>query len=189
MGGPTFTGSSMSMLGDVDDEDGMYGGGPVEASASDRVVGKYILRDTLGKGVEGKVKLGVDMETGEEVALKIVDLTEARRRSRQWKSVQKEIAIMTRAKHENVRGGRRKESVGARSGARERESEVEGGGRDPYEILVSSQGTVGRLLSVVGIASRERRNARWGSLGVGCVCTRVTSTVPFASLHPRRLTP
>ena len=144
MGGPTFTGSSMSMLGDVDDEDGMYGGegcGPVEPSASDRVVGKYILRDTLGKGVEGKVKLGIDMETGEEVALKIVDLTEARRRSRQWKSVQKEIAIMTRAKHENVRrGGReRDERVGARlgAGARERESEramwKEGG-----ENLVSS---------------------------------------------------
>ena len=138
MGGPTFTGSSMSMLGDVDDEDGMYGGegcGPVEPSASDRVVGKYILRDTLGKGVEGKVKLGIDMETGEEVALKIVDLTEARRRSRQWKSVQKEIAIMTRAKHENVRrGGReRDERVGARlgAGARERESDVEGGGREP----------------------------------------------------------
>ena len=40
---------------------------------ADRTIGEYALGDTLGKGLQGKVKIGTHLKTGEKVALKIMD--------------------------------------------------------------------------------------------------------------------
>ena len=57
---------------EVEYESALGFGGKKMAEAGQRTIGKYTLGDTLGKGGYGKVKLGTDMETGEQVALKFL---------------------------------------------------------------------------------------------------------------------
>lgn len=56
-------------------------------------VGKYTLYGTIGEGAFGKVKLGVDRETGERVAVKIMDKKEIRDQDLSAQ-VRREIYIM-----------------------------------------------------------------------------------------------
>lgn len=64
-------------------------------------VGKYLLFETLGEGAFGKVKLGVHEETGEQVAVKIMDKSDIKAQEMTM-NVRREIAIMKALKHENI---------------------------------------------------------------------------------------
>lgn len=64
-------------------------------------VGKYLLFETLGEGAFGKVKLGVHEETGEQVAVKIMDKRDIRAQEMTM-NVRREIAIMKALKHKNI---------------------------------------------------------------------------------------
>ena len=56
--------------------------------------------NTLGKGATGKVKLGVDLQTGERVALKLMEIRTASHR--QMDQINREIAAMRTLQHGNV---------------------------------------------------------------------------------------
>jgi serine/threonine protein kinase len=64
-------------------------------------VGKYLLFETLGEGAFGKVKLGVHEETGEQVAVKIMDKS-CIKAQEMTMNVRREIAIMKALKHPNI---------------------------------------------------------------------------------------
>lgn len=64
-------------------------------------VGKYLLFETLGEGAFGKVKLGVHEETGEQVAVKIMDKSDIKAQEMTM-NVRREIAIMKALKHRNI---------------------------------------------------------------------------------------
>lgn len=64
-------------------------------------VGKYELGRTLGEGTFAKVKLAVNKETGEEVAIKILDKEKIYQQNMN-DQIKKEIAIMKLIKHPNV---------------------------------------------------------------------------------------
>jgi hypothetical protein len=72
-----------------------------------KVINKYEFIKTVGRGVHGKVKLAKDIETGEYVAIKIVNRTQRKRLGR-WdpmeaeQKVRREIAIMKKCVHPNV---------------------------------------------------------------------------------------
>jgi len=72
-----------------------------------KVVNKYEFIKTVGRGVHGKVKLAKDIETGEYVAIKIVNRTQRKRLGR-WdpmeaeQKIRREIAIMKKCVHPNV---------------------------------------------------------------------------------------
>lgn len=61
-------------------------------------IGAYKLGKTLGKGTYGKVKLGVHMETGEQVAVKIVHTNTEKSK----KQLEREISIISKLKHQNI---------------------------------------------------------------------------------------
>ncbi|GAB0497216.1 hypothetical protein MMPV_008540 [Pyropia vietnamensis] len=61
-------------------------------------VGPYIVTDTLGVGASGRVKLGRREDTGEEVAVKILDKLAIQKPD----VVRREISIMKKLNHENV---------------------------------------------------------------------------------------
>lgn len=61
-------------------------------------IGSYKLGKTLGKGTYGKVKLGVHMETGEQVAVKIVHTNTEKSK----KQLEREISIISKLKHQNI---------------------------------------------------------------------------------------
>ena len=62
---------------------------------------RYRLIATLGKGTFGKVKLAVNVETNEKVAMKIIDKQQVLRQN-MGPQVKKEISIMKQLKHPNV---------------------------------------------------------------------------------------
>lgn len=64
-------------------------------------VGKYLLFETLGEGAFGKVKLGVHEESGEQVAVKIMDKSDIKAQEMTM-NVRREIAIMKALKHRNI---------------------------------------------------------------------------------------
>uniref|UniRef100_A0A7S1T9N1 non-specific serine/threonine protein kinase n=1 Tax=Compsopogon caeruleus TaxID=31354 RepID=A0A7S1T9N1_9RHOD len=64
-------------------------------------VGPYRLTDTLGIGAFGKVKLGVNDETGEQVAVKLMDKKDILENEFTLQ-VRREIAIMKALKHRNI---------------------------------------------------------------------------------------
>jgi len=64
------------------------------------VVGPYLIKGTIGAGSFAKVKLAVNTQTGEEVAVKIFDRAKLQRKDE--KMVEKEIAIMKMIHHRNV---------------------------------------------------------------------------------------
>ncbi|KAI9852862.1 MAG: hypothetical protein M1838_004421 [Thelocarpon superellum] len=112
--------SSPSLSGD----DGLYGSAflhwtqkqpPKETHVADKdidpvsgrkLLNQYEIIDELGRGVHGKVKLGRNLETGVEVAIKIVARYSKRRRlgklGNPEDKVKKEVAILKKARHPNV---------------------------------------------------------------------------------------
>ena len=64
-------------------------------------VGKYVLGRKLGHGTFGKVKLAVNSDTGERVALKMMDKGKIKQ-SQMGEQIKKEIAIMKTLKHPNI---------------------------------------------------------------------------------------
>lgn len=65
-----------------------------------RTLGKYIVKHTLGIGLQGKVKLGISIETNQMVALKIIDAKKWNRKM--LTNVSREIEAMSRINHPNV---------------------------------------------------------------------------------------
>eukprot|EP00002_Diphylleia_rotans_P033988 TRINITY_DN7278_c0_g1_i10.p1 TRINITY_DN7278_c0_g1~~TRINITY_DN7278_c0_g1_i10.p1 ORF type:complete len:378 (+),score=75.13 TRINITY_DN7278_c0_g1_i10:200-1333(+) len=64
-------------------------------------VGKYQLGKTLGEGTFGKVKLGVNVESGAKVAIKVLDKRHLHEQN-MTEQIKKEISIMKLIKHKNV---------------------------------------------------------------------------------------
>ncbi|KAA8494271.1 CBL-interacting protein kinase 23 [Porphyridium purpureum] len=64
-------------------------------------VGQYLLFETIGRGAFGKVKLGVHAETGEQVAVKILEKHLIKQNDLTMQ-VRREIAIMKALKHKNI---------------------------------------------------------------------------------------
>ncbi|CAM9201740.1 unnamed protein product [Phaeothamnion confervicola] len=65
-----------------------------------RRVGYFELRQTLGRGMSGKVKLGIDTRTGEAVAIKI--MFQDRMTTRVLQQLHREITAMKALQHPNV---------------------------------------------------------------------------------------
>ena len=76
------------------------------ASSGRKTINQYEMLNELGKGTHGKVKLARNLETGENVAIKIVPRHSKKRRlgkaQKQEDRVKKEIAILKKALHPNV---------------------------------------------------------------------------------------
>lgn len=73
-----------------------------------KVVNQYEVIDELGRGVHGKVKLGRNLETGQYVAIKIVERHSKRPRlgksGNHEEKIKREIAILKKARHPNIVG-------------------------------------------------------------------------------------
>lgn len=64
-------------------------------------VGKYEIGNTLGQGTFGKVKLATNTETGQQVAIKILDKEKIQKQN-MGAQIKKEISIMKMVKHAHV---------------------------------------------------------------------------------------
>lgn len=73
-----------------------------------KTINHYSIIDEIGRGTHGKVKLGSDIQTGELVAIKIVERSQGRPRlgrrgdGDSETKVRREIAILKKIRHENV---------------------------------------------------------------------------------------
>ncbi|KAI9913218.1 hypothetical protein PsorP6_005808 [Peronosclerospora sorghi] len=65
-----------------------------------RMLARYQVLQTLGSGLQGKVKLGVDTVTQQRVALKIIDTAKLHRKA--MVNVYREVEAMSRVSHTNV---------------------------------------------------------------------------------------
>ena len=78
----------------------------LDSSSGRKTINQYEILYEIGKGTHGKVKLALDSNTGENVAIKIVQRFAKRRRlgkaPEQEDKVKKEIAILKKALHANV---------------------------------------------------------------------------------------
>lgn len=74
----------------------------MEAKSSKRV-GKYELSRTLGEGTFGKVKYAINTETGEAVAIKVLDKEKIQKQN-MGNQLKKEISIMKMVRHRYVVG-------------------------------------------------------------------------------------
>eukprot|EP00475_Leptophrys_vorax_P005106 TRINITY_DN1306_c0_g1_i1.p1 TRINITY_DN1306_c0_g1~~TRINITY_DN1306_c0_g1_i1.p1 ORF type:complete len:506 (-),score=149.34 TRINITY_DN1306_c0_g1_i1:89-1606(-) len=72
-----------------------------EGPAPREMMGYYI-GPTLGQGHFARVKLGVNKETGEKAALKLIVKDAIGQESAEFRSVQREIDALSRVQHENV---------------------------------------------------------------------------------------
>ncbi|KAJ0410197.1 hypothetical protein P43SY_002529 [Pythium insidiosum] len=72
----------------------------VNGSAAPRMLKHFQVEHTLGSGLQGKVKLGINTQTGERVALKIIDCAKLNRKS--MINVYREVEAMSRVRHANV---------------------------------------------------------------------------------------
>ena len=68
-------------------------------ASSTKRVGKYEVGKTLGEGTFGKVKGAVNTETGEKVAIKVLDKDKIQKQN-MGPQIKKEISIMKMVKHE-----------------------------------------------------------------------------------------
>lgn len=66
-----------------------------------REIGKYKIGEIIGEGAFGKVKYGVNKETGERVAIKIISKAKLAKQNME-KQTKKEILIMKRINHPNI---------------------------------------------------------------------------------------
>ncbi|RPA79641.1 kinase-like protein [Ascobolus immersus RN42] len=79
-----------------------------DPTTGQKTINSYQILQTIGQGVHGKVKLGMDLNTGEKVAIKIVERHSRPRLGRpetakaQENKVRKEIAILKKCSHPNV---------------------------------------------------------------------------------------
>ncbi|GMF57694.1 unnamed protein product [Phytophthora fragariaefolia] len=73
---------------------------PAAAAQQPRMVAQYQVLQTLGSGLQGKVKLGVDSVTRQRVALKIIDMAKLQRKA--MINVYREVEAMSRVAHANV---------------------------------------------------------------------------------------
>ncbi|KAJ9642416.1 hypothetical protein H2199_004797 [Coniosporium tulheliwenetii] len=78
----------------------------VDPISGRKVINHYEVIDELGRGVHGKVKLGRNLQTGQYVAIKIVERYSKKRRlgknTSQEDKIKKEIAILKKARHDNI---------------------------------------------------------------------------------------
>eukprot|EP00638_Chattonella_subsalsa_P013023 CAMPEP_0117785108 /NCGR_PEP_ID=MMETSP0948-20121206/5071_1 /TAXON_ID=44440 /ORGANISM="Chattonella subsalsa, Strain CCMP2191" /LENGTH=189 /DNA_ID=CAMNT_0005613919 /DNA_START=142 /DNA_END=711 /DNA_ORIENTATION=- len=65
-----------------------------------RTIGNYLIGRTLGSGMSGKVRLGSNIHSGEQVALKLI--RKDRLTNRQMEMVDREITAMNEMKHPNT---------------------------------------------------------------------------------------
>jgi 5'-AMP-activated protein kinase catalytic alpha subunit len=65
------------------------------------IIGNYLVKETLGQGTFGKVKLAVHMLTKEKVAIKILEKAKIREVA-DAQRVAREIKILKRVRHPNV---------------------------------------------------------------------------------------
>ena len=73
------------------------------AQQGQRVIEGYAMGKTLGAGIQGKVKLGVNLQTGQRVALKCMDKNKmGRDRTRQMEMLEREIQAMESLQHPNI---------------------------------------------------------------------------------------
>merc|ERR1719399_2286085 len=59
------------------------------------ICGRYEVGECLGVGMSGKVYLGVDMVTGDEVALKLLDKKKIAESSREMRNLRREVGAMS----------------------------------------------------------------------------------------------
>ncbi|KAL3656895.1 hypothetical protein V7S43_018234 [Phytophthora oleae] len=69
-------------------------------SQQPRMLQQYQVLQTLGSGLQGKVKLGVDTVTHQRVALKVIDMAKLNRKT--MINVYREVEAMSRVSHTNV---------------------------------------------------------------------------------------
>jgi hypothetical protein len=76
-----------------------------------KIINRYMILKEIGRGVHGKVKLGIDIETGEYYAIKIVKKSDKAYRwggkniseeSSSLEKIKKEIAILKKCIHPNI---------------------------------------------------------------------------------------
>ncbi|KAG0172312.1 hypothetical protein DFQ30_010724 [Apophysomyces sp. BC1015] len=65
-------------------------------------IGDYWLGKTIGRGVSGRVKLGIHKQTGERVAIKMIARSQLASSSATAKSVQRELAILQLLHHPHL---------------------------------------------------------------------------------------
>ena len=75
---------------------------PLISNAKQVEIGNYVLSHTLGEGSYGKVKLAVNKETGEEVAIKIIPKSEFLQSPDLQEKVQREISLMKIVSHPGI---------------------------------------------------------------------------------------
>ncbi|KAJ3357529.1 NUAK SNF1-like kinase 1, partial [Entophlyctis luteolus] len=73
---------------------------PEEAHDASRV-GNYLLTETIGEGTFGKVKLSVDIRSGEKLAIKVIQKSKIKT-AKQMNSVQREVRLMKLLKHPHI---------------------------------------------------------------------------------------
>lgn len=69
--------------------------------AKQRRVGKYELKETLGRGNFSKVKRGIHVETRETYAVKIVNIQNLEKQGME-KQVKREISVLKSMKHAHI---------------------------------------------------------------------------------------
>ncbi|PSC71591.1 CBL-interacting kinase 32 [Micractinium conductrix] len=79
----------------------MPGGGNTSSGHLQKRVGKYLLGRTIGEGTYAKVKYGQHAETGEAVAVKVLD-KEALVRSGMVEQIKREITILKQIRHPHI---------------------------------------------------------------------------------------
>jgi serine/threonine protein kinase len=66
-----------------------------------KILGDYVLSNTIGTGTFSKVKLGVNKSTKERVAIKIIEKANIKEKD-DLERVKREIEILNNIKHSNV---------------------------------------------------------------------------------------
>eukprot|EP00163_Fabomonas_tropica_P027260 TRINITY_DN5198_c0_g1_i1.p2 TRINITY_DN5198_c0_g1~~TRINITY_DN5198_c0_g1_i1.p2 ORF type:complete len:100 (+),score=26.40 TRINITY_DN5198_c0_g1_i1:148-447(+) len=66
-----------------------------------KVVGKYSIGKTLGEGTFGKVKFATNTQTGQNVAIKILDKRKIQKQN-MGEQIKKEISIMKKMKMKHI---------------------------------------------------------------------------------------
>ncbi|CAO3631962.1 unnamed protein product [Cunninghamella blakesleeana] len=69
---------------------------------NDDIIGNYKLLKTIGRGVSGKVKLGVHIQTGEEVAIKIISRQQINKSPLISKAIERELGILQLIYHPHL---------------------------------------------------------------------------------------
>jgi SNF1-activating kinase 1 len=80
----------------------------VDPVSGRKIINDYEIIGELGRGVHGKVKLGRNLQTNKHVAIKIIERISKKRRlgrsGNQEAKIRREIAILKKARHENIVG-------------------------------------------------------------------------------------